>query len=148
MRFISHRRWHLADGDEWRAHPAEPGIDRMKVTPDPLGIATEGAIWGTVAGDGRIAGIMVTGDAAGQSSVGDAHASIRVHAERLVRKQRRSDEAQHTRVDAVLDDVRGHYLDLSGCGRVPRTERRKILSARFDGIFGRLTGYTGLGDLP
>ena len=48
-RLMSHRRRRFADGDEWRAHPAEPGIDRMKGKPDPLGVATEGAIRGTVA---------------------------------------------------------------------------------------------------
>ena len=32
-RLMSHRRRRFADGDEWRAHLAEPGIDRMKGKP-------------------------------------------------------------------------------------------------------------------
>ena len=73
-RLMSHRRRRFADGDEWRPRPAEPGTDRMKGRPDPLGVATEGAVRGTVAGAGRIAGTVVTGDDAGQFNVGDARA--------------------------------------------------------------------------
>ena len=146
-RLMSHRRRRFADGDEWRAHLAELGIDRMKGKPDPLGVATEGAVRSTVAGAGRIAGTVVTGDDAGQFNVGDAHAPVRVHAERTVRKQRGSDEFRRTRVDAVLDDVRDFYRGLSDCRQAPRDGRRRELSARFDRIFGRRTGYTGLDDL-
>ena len=146
-RLMSHRRRRFADGDEWRAHLAELGIDRMKGRPDPLGVATEGAVRGTVAGAGRIAGTVITGDDAGQFNVGDAHAPVWVHAERTVRKQRGSDEFRRTRVDAVLDDVRDFYRDLSACRQAPRDGRRRELSARFDRIFGRRTGYTGLDDL-
>ena len=146
-RLMSHRRRRFADGNEWRAHLAELGIDRMKGKPDPVRVATEGAVRGMVAGAGRIAGTVITGDDAGQSSVGDAHAPVWVHAERTVRKQRGSDEFRRTRVDAVLDDVWDFYRDLSDYRQAPRDGRRRELSARFDRIFGRRTGYTGLDDL-
>ena len=142
-RLMSHRR-RFADGDEWRAHPAEPGIDRMKGKPDPLGVATEGAVRSTIAGAGRIAGTVVTGDDAGHFNVGDAHAPVRVHAERTVRKKRGSDEFRRTRVDAVPDDVRDLYRDLSDCRQAPRDGRRRKLSARFDRIFGRRTVCTDI----
>ena len=146
-RLMSHRRRRFADGDEWRAHLAELGIDRMKGKPDPLGVATEGAVRGTVAGAGRIAGTVITGDDAGQFNVGDAHAPVWVHTERTVRRKRGGDEFQRTRVDAVLDDVRDLYRDLSDYRQTPRDGRRRELSARFDRIFGRRTGYSDLDDL-
>ena len=146
-RLMSHRRRRLADGEEWRAHPAELGVDRMKGRPDPVRVATEGAVRSTVAGAGRIAGTVITGDDAGQFNAGDAHAPVRVHAERTVRKQRGSDEFRRTRVDAVPGDVRDFYRDLSACRQAPRDGRRRELSARFDRIFGRRTGYTGIDDL-
>jgi hypothetical protein len=30
------------------AHLAELGLDRLAVTPEPVRIATEGALWGTI----------------------------------------------------------------------------------------------------
>ena len=35
----------FADAPAWRAHLAQLGIDQLKVTPDPVLIATEGALW-------------------------------------------------------------------------------------------------------
>ena len=38
----------FADECAWRAHLAQLGIDQLKVTPDPVLIATEGALWGAI----------------------------------------------------------------------------------------------------
>ena len=57
---------------------------------------------------------------------------------------RRSDEALRMWVDAVPGDVRGYCRELSDDRQAPRDGRRRELSARFDRIFGRRTGYTGL----
>ena len=38
----------FADVSAWRAHLAQLGIDQLKVTPDPVLIATEGALWGAI----------------------------------------------------------------------------------------------------
>jgi hypothetical protein len=35
----------FADAAAWTAHLAALGIDRLAVTPEPVGIATEGALW-------------------------------------------------------------------------------------------------------
>ncbi len=39
---------HLADQAAWRAHLTALGITGLKVHPDPVKIATEGALWGAV----------------------------------------------------------------------------------------------------
>ena len=66
---VFHRRRCFADGDAWRARSAEPGIDHMKGTPNPARVATEDAIWDTVAEAGRIAGTEIR---AGQFPIDDA----------------------------------------------------------------------------
>src|SRR5215213_9272567 len=38
----------FADEAAWKAHLAALGIDRLAVTPDPVRIATEGALWGVI----------------------------------------------------------------------------------------------------
>src|SRR3712207_7963292 len=47
------------------------GLDRLAVTPDPVRIATEGALWGAIRRRGLLAGTVVVSDDAGQFRVGD-----------------------------------------------------------------------------
>jgi hypothetical protein len=61
------------------------GIADLQVTPYPVGIATEGAPWGAVAGHGFLSETVIVSDDAGQFNVGP-HALCWVHAERLVHK--------------------------------------------------------------
>ena len=44
------RRRQFADQAAWQAHLEQLGIAGLQVTPDPVRIATEGALWGAVAG--------------------------------------------------------------------------------------------------
>ena len=143
----SHRQRRFADADEWRAHLSVLGIDRMTVFPDPVKIASEGAVWGSICDAGHIAGTVILSDDAGQFNVGDAHALYWVHAERLVRKQRGSSEFQRRRVDAVLDDVWGYYRELSAYRQAPCRARAEALSLRFDKIFRQRTGHASLDNL-
>lgn len=46
----------FADEAAWKAHLAELGLDRLAVTPDPVRIATEGALWGTIQARGLLPG--------------------------------------------------------------------------------------------
>ena len=143
----SHRQRRFANGDEWRAHLAALGIVEMKTLPDPVKIATQGALWGTICEAGRIAGTVIPGDDAGQFNVGDAHSLCWVHAERLVRKQRGGTEFRRIRVDAVLEDVWGYYREPSVYRQAPCGVRSEALSMRFDEIFGQRTGYGSLDKL-
>ena len=53
--------------------------------PDPLKIATEGALWGSVVAHGLLKDAVIVSDDAGQFNVG-SHALCWVHAERLIHK--------------------------------------------------------------
>ena len=57
----------------------------LQVTPDPVRIATEGALWGAVTAHGFLREAVIVSDDAGQFAVGQ-HALCWVHAERLVHK--------------------------------------------------------------
>jgi hypothetical protein len=90
------------DEATWKAHLASLGIDRLAVTPDPVRVATEGALWGAIRHHGMLGGTVVVSDDAGQFRVGE-HALCWVHAERLVHKlvpatdeQRRAIELKRT----------------------------------------------------
>jgi hypothetical protein len=61
------------------------GIAALKVTPDPMLIATEGALWGSVKAHGLLKETVIVSDDAGQFQLG-RHALCWVHAERLVHK--------------------------------------------------------------
>jgi len=75
----------FADWTAWQAHLQQLGITALDVNPDPVRIATEGALWGSVKAHGFIEQTVIVSDDAGQFDVG-RHALCWVHAERLVHK--------------------------------------------------------------
>ncbi len=92
----------FADAAAWAAHLARLGIDALAVTPDPVQVATEAALWGAICHHGLLPGTVIVSDGAGQFRVG-LQALCWVHAERLVHKlvpatpeQRRAVEVTRT----------------------------------------------------
>jgi transposase len=81
----AHPERHFADHAAWQRHLDTLGIAALQVTPDPVCIATEGALWGSVQAHGFLGNAIVVSDDAGQFDVGE-HALCWVHAERLVHK--------------------------------------------------------------
>ena len=75
----------FADQATWLAHLDRLGITKLDVTPDPVRVATEGALWGSVQSHKCLCDAVVLSDDAGQFDVGH-HALCWVHAERLVHK--------------------------------------------------------------
>jgi hypothetical protein len=75
----------FADHGAWQAHLQRLGLSDLQVTPDPVCIATEGALWGAVTAHGFLQNAVIVSDDAGQFAVGQ-HALCWVHAERLVHK--------------------------------------------------------------
>jgi len=71
----------FADQAAWLAHLERLGITTLTVTPDPVQIATEGALWGSIRAHGLLRDTVVLSDDAGQFAVG-RHALCWVHAER------------------------------------------------------------------
>ena len=60
----------FADHTAWQAHLRRLGITELQVTPDPVCIATEGALWGAVAAHGFLQNAVIVSDDAGQFAVG------------------------------------------------------------------------------
>ena len=66
----------------WTAHLDRLGISALEVNPDPVMVATEGALWGSVKSHGFLPDTVIVSDDAGQFNVGP-HGLCWVHAERL-----------------------------------------------------------------
>ena len=62
-------RW-FADQTAWKGHLDKLGISALKVNPDPVLIATEGALWGSVKAHGFLSDAVIVSDDAGQFDVG------------------------------------------------------------------------------
>ena len=69
-------RW-FADQAAWTHHLEQLGITDLQVTPDPVRVATEGALWGAIAAHGFLHEAVIVSDDAGQFNVGQ-HALCRV----------------------------------------------------------------------
>ncbi len=133
----------FADEVAWTTHLAALGIDRLAVAPDPVRIATEGALWGTIQAHGLLPGTVIVSDDAGQFRL-DAHALCWVHAERLVHKLVPTTDAQRRAVELKRTLIWWLYADLKAWKRDPCPRRAAALRARFDRVFTRCTGYVVL----
>jgi hypothetical protein len=133
----------FADEVAWKAHLAALGIDRLAVTPEPVRIATEGALWGAIQAHGLLPGTVIVSDDAGQFRLG-AHALCWVHAERLVHKLVPTTEEQRRAVEVTRSLIWWFYADLKAWQREPCPRRAAALRARFERIFTRRTGYVVL----
>ena len=54
----------------WTAHLDRLGISALEVNPDPVMVATEGALWGSVKSHGFLPDTVIVSDDAGQFNVG------------------------------------------------------------------------------
>ena len=93
-RLAEHPEQHFADEAAWLAHLERLGITALTVTPDPVRIATEGAVWGSIKAHGLLPDTVILSDDAGQFAL-DRHALCWVHAERLVHKLDTFTDRQH-----------------------------------------------------
>ena len=142
-RLDAHPVKRFADTSAWTAHLARLGIDHLAVTPDPVQVATEGALWGAVCHHGLLAEAVIVSDGAGQFRVG-LHALCWVHAERLVHKLVPATPEQRRAVEVTRSLIWWFYADLKAWARDPCPRRATALRARFDRIFRRQTDYTTL----
>jgi hypothetical protein len=133
----------FSDQTAWRAHLDRLGFNALKVTPQPIRVATEGASWGSVQAHEFLCDAVVLSDDAGQFNIG-SHALCWVHTERLVHKLETFTEqhrAAQTRVRGLIWDF---YADLKAYQLKPGKRRASALRARFDRIFLRHTGFATL----
>ena len=139
----------FVDRAAWDAHLERLGIAALKVHPNPVLIATEGALWGSVKAHGLLADTVIPGsspgtsDDAGQFNVGP-HGLCWVHAERLVHKLDTFTDAQRAAQRRIRALIWPFYRSLKAWRRHPSPARKAILSARFDRIFSTRTGFATL----
>jgi hypothetical protein len=111
-----HPERHFADEAAWLRHLERLGIAALTVTPDPVRIATEGAVWGSVKAHGLLPDAVILSDDAGQFAL-DRHALCWVHAERLVHKLDTFTDRQHTAQQLVRALIWWFYADLNAARR-------------------------------
>ena len=136
-------RTRFADEAAWLAHLDRLGFNALKVTPNPVQVATEAALWGSVQAHEFLCDAVILSDDAGQFNVG-RHALCWVHAERLVHKLDTFNDkhrAAQTRVRAKIWDF---YADLKAYQLKPNNRRAQALRGRFDRIFLGRTGFVTL----
>lgn len=134
---------HFADRPAWQAHLEALGVTRLEVTPNPVKIATEGALWGSVRRHGLLDETVIISDDAGQFRIG-THALCWVHAERLVHQLIPFNDRQRLAIELVRQLIWWFYADLKAYKRAPCRKRRAQLRARFERIFRRRTGFVTL----
>ena len=133
----------FSDQIAWQAHLDRLGFNALKVTPEPVRVATEAALWGSVQAHEFLCDAVLLSDDAGQFNIG-RHALCWVHAERLVHKLDTFNDrhrATQTRVRGLIWDF---YADLRAYQLKPGKRRAQALRTRFDRIFLRRTGFATL----
>jgi hypothetical protein len=142
-RLLAHKKRRFADQAAWTAHLKKLGIMALKVSPDPVQIATEGALWGSVKAHGFLPSGVIVSDDAGQFNVGE-HALCWVHAERLVHKLDTFTEQNRAAQASVRAAIWRFYGDLKAYRSAPSAARKAALTAEFDRIFTATTGFITL----
>jgi hypothetical protein len=152
------RETHFADRAAWQAHLDRLGFTALDVTPepadrfaghrfasrpDPVRVATEGALWGSVQSHKFLSESVVLSDDAGQFNVG-RHALCWVHAERLVHKLNTFTDKHRAAQKRVRGLIWDFYASLKAYRLKPSRRRSVALRARFDRIFLRRTSFVTL----
>ena len=142
-RLLEHPARSFADQTAWNTHLEKLGISALKVNPDPVLIATEGALWGSLKAHGFLPDTVIVRDDAGQFDVG-LHALCWVHAERLVHKLDTFTDEHRAAQSGVRDLIWKYYRALKAYRRRPTKRSKAVLEARFERIFTLETGFVTL----
>ena len=148
----------FADQTAWSAHRDRLGFTGLTTTtepadrfaghrfasrPDPVRIATAGAIRGSVHAHDFRRDAVVLSDDAGQFAVG-RHTLCWVHVERLVHRLDTFTDLHRAAQQKVRQLTWDFYADLKLYQANPGKRRRPALRARFDRIVRRRTGFVTL----
>jgi len=142
-RLIEHPDRCFAGQKAWNAHLEKLGISTLTVHPDPVMVATEGALWGSIKAHGFLPSTVIVSDDAGQFAVGQ-HALCWVHSERLVHKLDTFTDENRAAQAEVRELIWNFYRDLKTYRCAPTRQRKTAPRARFDRIFTRKTGFVTL----
>ena len=75
-RLADHPERQFSDQNAWTAHLKKLGLTDLKVNPDPVEIATEGALWGSIKAHGLLPNTVIVSDDAGQFNVGERRSRL------------------------------------------------------------------------
>jgi len=143
-KFKEHKARIFSSAGDWERHLQVLGLSAMNVTPDPMLIASEGALWGAIHHQGLLPDTVIVSDDAGQFRVG-AHALCWIHAERLVHKLVPANDKQRNAIEIAKRMIWWFYRALKDYKLAPSVKQAQLLRARFDRIFKRAsTGYATL----
>jgi Transposase IS66 family len=142
-RLAEHPDQIFTDQAAWSAHLDRLGISPLKVNPDPVMVATEGALWGSIKAHGFLPDTVIVSDDAGQFNVGQ-HGLCWVHAERLIHKLDTFTDEQREAQAGIRELIWSFYRDLKAYRQNPSRQRKAALRARFERIFSRKTGFVTL----
>jgi hypothetical protein len=142
-RLMAEPHTRFADEAVWLAHLERLGFTALMVTPDPVRVATEGALWGSVQSHQFLCDAVVLSDDAGQFNIG-RHALCWIHAERLVHKLDTFTDQQRVAQARVRGLIWNFYASLKAYRLNPGRRRSNALRARFDRVFLRRTGFATL----
>ena len=130
--------------EEWQQHLETVGVAALRVTPDPVKIATEAAYWGALNEHRNISGTVVLSDDAGQFRIG-THALCWVHAERLVHKLLSTSDALRQVQADKQSQIWEFYARLLAYRESPDMAQVACLREEFDRIFkNQKTGHASL----
>ena len=139
----SHESLVFADFDAWMAHLETLGFTKLTTHPDPVRIASEGALWGRIVALGLLEGTIIVSDGAGQFRVGD-HALCWVHGERLLHKLDAFSQQQRRAKQRIRHRIWWLYADIKDYCHDPTPKRKHQLRRRFDSIFTTKTNFVTL----
>jgi hypothetical protein len=143
-KLADHKERIFARPEDWERHLQALGLTDLKVAPDPVLIASEGALWGAIRHQGLLPDTVIVSDDAGQFRVG-VHALCWVHAERLVHKLVPANDKQRNAIEVAKRMIWWFYGSLKEYKLAPSPQQAEVLRARFDRIFKRGgTGYVML----
>src|ERR1700712_2632689 len=139
----AHPQRQFASPAAWLRHLEQLGLIGLPVNPDPVRVATEGALWGAIAEHGFLHEAIIVSDDAGQFNVGE-HALCWIHAERLVHKLETFTDPQRAAQQHIRGLIWWYYADLKAYRLDPTLLRRREMRTRFGRIFRRHTGFATL----
>lgn len=142
-RLAAHPDRRFADEAAWLNHLRLLDWPTRAHQLDPVRLATEGAVWGSIQAHGLLPDTVIVSDDAGQFHVG-LHALCWVHAERLVHTLDTFTPTQYAAQQRIRSLIWWFYADLKAYQRAPDRRRRAQLRARFERIFQRRTGFATL----
>jgi hypothetical protein len=143
-KLADHKERIFSRPEDWERHLQALGLTDLKVTPDPVLIAGEGALWGAIRHQGLLQDTVIVSDDAGQFRVG-VHALCWVHAERLVHKLVPANDKQRNAIEVAKRMIWWFYGSLKEYKLAPSPQQAQVLRTRFDRIFKRsATGYVML----